>query len=190
MPSPTDMKKNKSKITKTVALTGMFGAVALALSFFEKFMLAALPLPPGVKPGLSNIAVLFTLSSFGLPYAMSIVCIKSFFSLLVSGPTAALLSICGGVCSCLAMYLLLRVRKDGLSYTGISVVSAVLHNIGQLAAASAVTGTDLFRAYLPVLLISGILFGTVTGVLLNATLPALEKLNHKLFSKDTGTERG
>ncbi|MBQ6863145.1 MAG: Gx transporter family protein [Clostridia bacterium] len=184
------MKKQKTRITRTVALTGIFGAVALTLSFFEKFMLAALPLPPGVKPGLSNIAVLFTLSSFGLPYAMGIVAIKSFFSLLISGPTAALLSLCGGICSCFAMFLLLKIKKNGLSYTGISVVSAVLHNIGQLAAASAVTGTSLFRAYLPVLLISGIIFGAVTGILLNAVLPALEKLNNKIFSTHSGTERG
>ncbi len=190
MPSPIDMKKPKDKLSKTVALTGIFGAVALVLSFFEKFMLAALPLPPGVKPGLSNIAVLFALSSFGLPYALGIVVIKAGFSLLLSGPVAALLSLFGGICSSIVMYLLLKIKKRGLSYTGISVVSAVVHNLAQLTAASLLVGSFVYKPYLPVLLLSGILFGTVTGILLNAVLPALEKLNNKIFTIHSGTERG
>lgn len=184
--------KKKTNTARTVALTGIFGAVALVLSFFEKFMLAALPLPPGVKPGLSNIAVLFTLRTMGLPFALGLVVIKAGFSLLMSGATAAVMSLCGGVCSVLTMFLLCKISKNGLSYTGISAVSAVMHNFGQLAAASVLIGTSVFKAYAPILILSGIIFGTVTGILLNTLEPALEKFSYKLFSNHTqsGTERG
>ena len=182
--------KTKKITAQTVALTGIFAATALVLSFFEKFMLAALPLPPGVKPGLSNIAVLFTLQTMGLPCALCIAVIKAGFSLLISGVSAAVLSFCGGVASILTMYLLCKCRKKGLSYTGISVLSAVVHNLGQLVAASAIVGSSVYKAYLPVLILSGIIFGAVTGMILNNVQPALEKFSNKLFSTHSRTERG
>ena len=173
-----EMKKTKIP-AKRVAQTGIFGGVALALSFFERFMLAALPLPPGVKPGLSNVAVLFVLRAFGLPYALSVAVIKAGFTLLLSGFSAAFMSLCGGLCSVLVMFLLCRCKTKGLSYIGISAVSAVVHNLAQLVAASVLIGSSAFRTYLPILLLSGIVFGAVTGVLLNVLLPVLEKFNNE-----------
>lgn len=186
--------KKKTSTTRTVALTGIFGAVALVLSFFEKFMLAALPLPPGVKPGLSNIAVLFTVRTMGLPCALGLVFIKAGFALLLSGASAAFMSFSGGVCSVLTMFLLSKIAKNRLSCTGISIMSAVMHNLGQLFAVSLLVGASACKTYLPVLILSGIIFGAVTGVILHTVEPTLEKFSYKLFSSHTHsqseTERG
>ncbi len=156
-----------------VALLGVTAAAALAVSFFEHTLTAALPLPPGVKPGLSNIIVMFVCYTLGLPSAMLICAVKSGFICLVSGVSGGFISLCGGLLSTAAMRLCKGLSEKKLSYAGISVISAVMHNAGQLVASSALVGSALYLSYAPVLLISGILFGSVTGIILNTVMPAL-----------------
>ena len=183
----TDAKKTGP--AQKAALVGMLAAVTLALSFIERALCAALPLPPGVRPGLSNIAVMFTCVALGLPYAMGLIVIKAGFILLVSGAYAGFISLCGGVLSVLGFWALTRLKTDRLTYTGISAVSAVLHNAGQLAAASLTVGSALYLWMAPVLLVSGVAFGLVTGVALNAALPSLIKMIpyiNKTETEETG----
>lgn len=169
------MNERRKRLT---ALTGsaILAAAALAASFFERTLTAGLPLPPGVKPGLSNMAVMFACAVMGLPSALAVTAIKAGFTLMIAGPTAGLLSLCGGLLSTLTMYFLLKIKRNRLSYAGISAVSAVVHNLGQLAAASLLVGSALYLNWLPVLLLSGVGFGLLTGVILNAVMPALVKL--------------
>ena len=161
---------------KKTALTGMLAAATLALAYVERLLTATLPLPPGVRPGLSNVAVMFTCIALGLPFALGIVVIKAGFVFLLSGAYAGVISLSGGILSVLGVYVLTRPFCKRLSYTGVSVASAVLHNAGQLAAASAIVGSGLYLWLAPVLLVSGVAFGCVTGLLLNAVLPALLKI--------------
>ena len=158
---------------RTLTVSALLAAAALAMSFFERLLTAGLPLPPGVKPGFSNIAVLFACAAVGLPCALFIVLVKAGFAFLTAGGVAALLSLCGGLLSTLTMFALTKIRRGGLSYAGISVCCAVAHNIGQLGAASLLAGSALYLSWLPVLLVSGVIFGAVTGVILNAVMPAL-----------------
>lgn len=152
----------------------MLAAAALAVSFLERALTSGLPFPPGIKPGLSNVVVLFACSALGLPYALGIAAVKSGFVMLVNGPTAGFISFAGGLLSVLAMFALLKLnKKEKASYTGISVIAAVCHNAGQLAASSLTVGSALYLTYAPVLLIAGAVFGTVTGLILNAVMPAL-----------------
>ncbi len=167
--------KNLTPAQKT-AVTGLLAAVTLALSFIERVLCAALPLPPGVRPGLSNVAVMFACALLGLPFALGIITVKAGFVLLLSGAYAGLLSLSGGVMSVLCAYTLLRLGKNRFSYTGVSVASAVTHNMGQLAAATLTAGSALYLWTAPVLLLSGVVFGCVTGVTLNAVLPSLIKI--------------
>lgn len=166
------MNEKHRKLTK-LAVTAMLAAAALAVSFFEHTLTAGLPLPPGVKPGFSNIAVLFACAALGLPAALFLAVIKAGFSLLLSGATAGFLSLCGGLLSVLTMFGLLRLPGKKLSYTGLSAVSAVVHNLGQLMGASLLAGSALYLSWLPVLLVSGVVCGAVTGVILNVLMPAL-----------------
>lgn len=170
------MKQNTSK-TKRLALTGILGALALALSFAEKFLIAALPLPMGIKPGFSNIIVMFACGSLGLIPALSIAAIKAFFSMLLSGGISGLISLGGGIFSVLTMYAAIKLSKEKLSYLGVSVLSSCMHNLGQLTVACIISGTFLFTGYVPVLLISGVIFGIVTGTIMNVILPYLNKID-------------
>ena len=68
------------KARKT-ALLGILCAQAIALSFLES-LIPALPfLPPGAKPGFSNIVTMFAVLTFGLPQAMCITVFKALFAL-------------------------------------------------------------------------------------------------------------
>ena len=167
--------KNLTPAHKT-ALTGLLAAIMLALSFTERALCASLPLPPGVRPGLSNVAVMFACVALGLPFAMGMIAVKAGFVLLLSGAYAGLISLSGGVLSVTCVYLLARFLKGKLSYTGISAAGAVMHNLGQLTAASAIVGSALYLWMAPVLLLTGVIFGCITGALLNAVLPALLKI--------------
>lgn len=170
------MKNNKTKISR-VALTGIFAALALALSFAEKTFLAVIVLPMGIKPGFSNIIVMFSCSALGFLPTLGIALIKSGFTALVSGGVAGFISLCGGFISVLTMYTALKLSKKKLSYIGISVLGSVMHNLGQLIAAEIISGTRLFTGYAPVLLVSGVIFGIVTGTIMNVILPYINKLN-------------
>lgn len=157
------------------ALTGILASLTLVLSLIEKLLLAAVPLPLGAKLGLANVAVMFALTSVGFLPALVIVVIKSAFAFLVSGGAAAVMSISGGLLSLLVMYLglLIRRRSGAVSYIGVSVLSACAHNIGQLTAASLISGTDLFPTLTGPLLIFGVVFGAITGTVLNIIMPSL-----------------
>lgn len=164
------------------AFLGIFAAAALAVSFAERSLTAVLLLPPGIKPGLSNIIVMFVCFTAGLPSALLLAAIKSGFTALVSGALSGFISLCGGLLSVVAMWGCKKIGKDKLSYTGISVVSAVMHNAGQLVASSLAVGSALYLSYAPVLIISGILFGCVTGLILRSVMPALIRISENFVN--------
>lgn len=92
------------------------------------------------------------------------------------------MSLSGGLLSTLAMWILMKSASEKLGLAGISVICAVCHNAGQLAAASVITGTKEIVYYLPALAVFALVTGTVTGFILKAVIPALEK-QKKYFEK-------
>lgn len=161
--------------TQKIALLGISGAQALALSFIENLLPAMPFLPPGVKLGLSNIVTMFTAGTMGFLPALAVTLIKSLFVLLTRGVTAFFMSFGGGFLSTVAMCLMIKLVKDKSGFIGVAVVSAVCHNIGQLAVSIIVTKTTAFVYYAPVLLLSGVVMGVITGIILKAVMPLLMK---------------
>lgn len=170
------MKKDKN-LTRKIALTGIMCALALALSYLETLIPAYPGFPPGAKPGLSNIVTMFMAGSSGTPYAFFITIIKGLFAGVTRGFTAMLMSLSGGILSTAAACLIFRFAKNKLGYIGISIVCAVCHNIGQLAAACIISGTaSLVVGYGPLLLIFAVVTGLLTGAILKAVMPTLAKI--------------
>ncbi len=158
-----------------MALTGVLGAQALALSWLESLLPAFPFLPPGFKPGLSNIVIMFSVSQCGIPASLFLVLIKAGFALITRGATAALTSLFGGILSMGMMALLLRPKKQVFGLVGVGVLSALMHNLGQLLAAMLITGTFRLVSYAPALLLFGVLTGSVTGCVFRAVMPLLIK---------------
>ena len=168
--------------TQKIALSGILSAQALALSFIENLLPAMPFLPPGVKLGLSNIVTMFTAGTMGFLPALAVTVIKSLFVLLTRGATAFFMSFGGGLLSTVAMCLMVKLVKNKSGFVGVAVVSAVCHNIGQLAVSIIVTKTTAFIYYAPVLLLSGVVMGIITGIILKAIMPLLLKQS-KFFIK-------
>ncbi len=174
-------KINIDKRTSFIALVAILGAQALALSYLENLIPAVPGLPPGAKPGFSNIVTMFAASTLGLPGALCITLIKSMFAGITRGATAFLMSGVGGLFATIVMVILLRMRGNPFGIMGISVMSAVAHNAGQLLVACILSGTPaLVAGYGPFLLLFAVLTGAVTGTILRIVMPALQKQTHIL----------
>lgn len=159
---------------KHVALWGVLGALAIAVSFLEG--LFDIPfLPPGAKPGLSNVVTVAAAMISGLGGSVYITLVKSLFAFLTRGTTAFLLSFSGGILSTLVTVILLKWEKCPFSLTGISIIGALMHNAGQLIAAIVISGTPALIYYAPVLLIFSLIAGSLTGFILTAIKPYICK---------------
>ena len=154
----------------------------MALSFIE----GTLTIPgllPGMKLGLANIVVMYALFFMGPRQALVLDVLKALFVFLVSGFTAGLLSLCGGLLSLLVMwvlYYLLPVRPTGCI---LSVCGALAHNIGQLLGAGLILSSAMSLYYAPVMLVLGLIMGALTSLTLKAILPALGRLGYNTREK-------
>ena len=102
---------NLSK-TQSMVLAAMIFAVALVLSLVEN-MMPPLPIAvPGVKCGLSNIAVMDALFFLGKKQAYLIAILKGGFVFITRGIIAGALSLSGGILSITVMLLLLVVFRE------------------------------------------------------------------------------
>ena len=167
--------KNEDEKTKQMVLTAMLFATAIVLSIIESMI--PMPIPfPGVKFGLSNIVVMYAVFFLHKRDALSIVILKGVFSAMTRGVVAGLVSLSGGLFSIAIMILLMLLLKEKGSYFLYSMCGAVFHNIGQFVAIAIIYTNMALPFYLPILLIAGILAGTITSVLLKIVLPVLQKL--------------
>ncbi len=137
-------------------------AFAMILSFVESRIPAFVAIP-GVKVGLANIAVIFTLYKLGIKEAVVVSFIRAILiSMLFGSPVSLIYSLCGATLSLLTMILLKKFTP--LTEVAISVSGGVMHNVGQIAAASFMLSTNVVIYYLPFLLVSGTIAGIVVGI--------------------------
>lgn len=86
-----------------------------------------------------------------------------------------MMSLFGGLLATLGMYLLIRQRKLNFGSLGIGVCGAFLHNCGQLLVALFLV-SDAVYGYFPVLTLSSLVTGSVTGLVYYLIMPALLKI--------------
>ena len=149
------------KKTKRLVLLAMLTAVAMILSYVES-LLPSVGIP-GVKIGLANIAVIFALFRFGWKEAAALSLVRVVLVSLLFGSVGAMLYSLAGAVLSLAVMALLR-RIDRFSTVGISVAGGVAHNAGQILMAILILQTKQLLGYLPVLAVSGIAGGVLTGL--------------------------
>lgn len=159
--------------SRNTALCGLLLALSAGISAAESLI----PLPLGVKPGFSNLPVMYSMAEQGAKYGFAICILKSVFVLLTRGVAAFLMSLSGGTLSYIIMLLLYR--KTEASLMLISIAGALAHNAGQLCAASAIMKTAAVFVYSPVMIISGCIAGAVTGAVLKLLLNAMQRDNNK-----------
>ena len=144
---------------KALALCAVLVALALGLSYLERFLPLQMAVPlPGVKLGLANIVTLMALYFLGTRPAVTILGLRCFLGSLFGGGLSALaFSLTGGL----------------LSVYGVSVLGAAAHNLGQICAAMVLLGSVYVISYLPFLLAVSVLTGLATGAASSASFRAL-----------------
>lgn len=164
---------NNFSKAKYISYMAMLLTLIVVLSIFEATIASLFALPPGVKLGLANIVTMFTLFYLGKKQAFSLNIAKGIFVLITRGFNAGVLSLSGGILSICVIILLSAIFNKKISYMLLSIMGAVFHNIGQLIAITIILGNVYTIYYLPILIISGIIMGSITGILLKTLLPVL-----------------
>lgn len=148
-------------MSKKVAKYALLVALAMVLSWLES-MIVIPGLLPGMKVGLTNLAVIFALYRLSLKEAAAISFVRVMLVSMTFGNAYSLAySLAGAVLSMAVMAVLKKLNK--FSILGVSVAGGVCHNIGQILVAIAVLETTGLGWYLPPLLVSGTVAGIVIG---------------------------
>lgn len=147
------------RLTRNALLTGL----ALIIFSIEAALPALSPVP-GIKLGLSNIITVYAMFAIGPRDALAILCARILLGAFVTGNVSALMYSAAGGALCYLIMLLLRRILSSKQVWIASVIGAAFHNLGQILVAVAITRTVGLLAYLPVLLVSGMIAGLFTGL--------------------------
>lgn len=148
---------------KKLTVLALFTTLSLAIYAVESAIPPLVPVP-GFKLGLANIISLILLRNTSAKDAFLVLIARILLSALLFGQALSLLySLAGGILSLLVMALVTKLlHKKMFFLTG--ALGGLAHNMGQLVIALIVTSTPGVAAYLPFLVLSGILTGLFTGL--------------------------
>lgn len=156
------MQQRDSRASR-IARLGVLTAAALIVFVIEQQLPNLIPVP-GAKLGLANIFTVYAVYHFSGGEVLLMLLTRIFLGTVFGGNMMTLpFSLSGGLL-CLAGMLLLRRAIDERHIPTASVFGAVLHNLGQTAAAIAVMKTTAVIAYLPFLTLTGCIAGAFTGL--------------------------
>lgn len=156
------------------AYFGVFTALALIFSYVELLIPIQFGVP-GIKLGLANVLIVIMLYKFGSKEALLLSVVRIILAgFMFSNMFSIVYSLAGGLLSLAVMSLLKNLGS--FSVVGVSIGGGVFHNMGQLLAAMAVTNTLKVGYYFPVLLIAGLLTGTLIGVAAGEVLKRVRDL--------------
>lgn len=166
---------------KRLATNGIFIALALILSWLERFIPIELIIPvPGIKLGLANIVTIVALILLDVKSAVIITVLRCVLANMLFGtPMSMIIALSGATLALLVMTVLKTGYNRSFSVTGISAGGAAAHNIGQLAAASLMMKSTAVFYYLPFLLLASMLTGFVTGIVAQSIIHRLETFQMK-----------
>lgn len=165
--------------TKNLILTALLVGFALVAFAIEAAFPPVTPIY-GIKLGIANVFTLFALYALGRWQATAVLFLRIILGSIITGQAVSLIySLSGGLLSFAVMIMLQRFFPVKRLWA-LSVLCAVAHNTGQLAAAVLMTGTVQLMYYLPVLIISGIIAGALTGLCAQLVLLRLGQFNKQL----------
>lgn len=145
-----------------VAVFGVFTALALIFSYVELLIPINFGIP-GAKLGLANLVIIIVLYKTDWKEALLLSVVRIVLAGFLFGNLFGILyRLAGGILS-LAVMALLK-RSGAFSIIGVSMAGGVSHNVGQLIMAMLVVETYAVGYYLPVLLIAGLITGTLIGI--------------------------
>lgn len=168
--------------TRRLARVSLLCACALVLSYLETMI----PLPvavPGIKLGLANVAVVVALYTLDVKSAAAVALVKVFASgFLFGSPMMLVYSLGGTVLAFIGMVALAAVPGVGL--VPVSMLAAVLHNVGQLGVVAMALQTPAVFINLGVLGVAACVTGGITGAVAEGALAGIEQADDTRPSVD------
>lgn len=150
-------------MTRRLTRAALLTALALIIFVLESQIPPPVPIP-GLKLGLANIVTVYAMFRLGSKDTLAILLARILLGGLLTGAVSALLfSLAGGLLCYLAMLALRRVLTVRQLWV-CGAIGAVFHNLGQTAAAIGIYRTTAVAVYLPVLLFTGVITGSFTGL--------------------------
>lgn len=156
-------------------------ALLLALSVVLNLVESIIPIfngtVPGLKLGLANIVILFTLYKFSFRESITLSIMRVILvGILRTGlfSVSFFFSLGGAFLSIIIMYIFKKITK--LSIIGISILGSIFHSIGQIIVACLLINTTSMIYYLPWILLFSIPTGIFTGIMSKQLLNAYDKI--------------
>ena len=140
-------------------------AMSIVLSIVESAVSVYFFTIPGMKLGLANIASIVVVYTLDRKSGLIVAYFRIFLvGLVYSGlfSPSNMISLAGGT---LAIITLILLCKTKLSIYTVSVLSALMHMVGQIIAAIFIVNTTTIVYYLPYLIIISVPAGLITGYL-------------------------
>lgn len=171
--------------TRRLARVSLLCACALVLSYLETMI----PLPvavPGIKLGLANVAVVVALYTLDVKSAGAVALVKVLASgFLFGSPMMLAYSLGGTVLAFVGIVALAAVPGVGL--VPVSMLAAVLHNVGQLGVAAMALQTPAVFINLGVLGVAACVTGGITGAVAEGALAGIEQADDERPAVDCST---
>lgn len=154
--------------SKKITIISLLVCLALVLSYLEMLIPPIVPFP-GIKLGLSNLPVLIALYYFSWKESIYVATLKvALVATLFTGISGFMYAFTGTVFSLCIMILLFKIGKN--SIIGVSFAGGVFHNLGQILMACLILGNIKIIYYFPPLILSGLVSGTLIGIVANLIL--------------------
>lgn len=160
----------------------MLTAAALIIFIIEAYLPPLAPIP-GIKLGLANVITLFTLIAVGRKEAFTVMALRVVLGSIFTGSMMSFIYSAAGALLCFGVMLTALIFMNESLLWCVSVLGAIGHNIGQMAAAVIVTGTTAILWYLPVLMISAVITGLFTGLTAQSVLKHGGGIIKKMINK-------
>jgi heptaprenyl diphosphate synthase len=155
-------------------------AIFLALGIVLNIVESLIPIPiavPGIRLGLANTMGLIVLYFYSPKEYIAIGFLRVFFVALLRtgiGSVAFILSLSGWLISTLVTLLIYYLKKA--SIYGLSIISALFHQVGQIFMVMIIYQLPEMINYLPVLLITGGISGALVGFITSKILALLSRI--------------
>ena len=168
--------KKKESLTQKIVRLAIFLALGIVLNIIETMI----PLPiaiPGIRLGLANTMGLIVLYFYNPKEYLIIGLLRVFLVGLLRtglGSVAFFLSLAGWFLSSIITLFIYFAKKA--SIYGLSISSAIFHQVGQIIVVMIIYQLPSMINYLPVLLVSAIISGFLVAFISSKILDLLRKI--------------
>lgn len=161
--------------TKHMVTLALFTTIALTIFMIESALPNLAPIP-GIKLGLANIITLILILHYTNKDAFLVLLMRIILGSVFAGQAMSFLYSLAGGLACFCVMVLLNKIFRGKYTILVSMAGGLFHNIAQILVAVLITANPGAFAYLPFLIISGLVCGFFTGAVAQVTSRHMSRL--------------